>query len=155
MPYRYNPLTNKLDYVAVSPGGGGGQYKTPATAATVADLNALYDNGSSGIGATLTNNGALAALVVDGVSLSLNDRVLVKDQSNAFDYYHNRFFENDSNGNPIYAGFSAIPNAVESELVWFVKKIYYDSNQSVLRVQMPDDGVKFAYSWTDRATYFS
>ncbi len=54
----------------------------PAVAvATTATLNALYVNGASGIGATLTNNGALAALVIDGYSVNTNDRVLVKDQS--------------------------------------------------------------------------
>lgn len=51
--------------------------------ATTGALTATYSNGSSGIGRTLTNSGALAALSIDGVSLSLNDRVLVKDQGTA------------------------------------------------------------------------
>jgi hypothetical protein len=49
--------------------------------ATTADLDAIYINGAAGIGATLTNNTTLAALVIDGVDLSVGDRVLVKDQS--------------------------------------------------------------------------
>lgn len=49
--------------------------------ATTGNLTASYDNGSSGVGATLTNSGALAALSIDGVSVSLDDRILVKDQS--------------------------------------------------------------------------
>lgn len=49
--------------------------------ATTGALTATYDNGTSGVGATLTNSGALAALSIDGVSVSLNDHVLVKDQA--------------------------------------------------------------------------
>ena len=39
-----------------------------------------YDNGSSGVGATLTRT-ANAAVTVDGQSLTANDRILVKDQA--------------------------------------------------------------------------
>lgn len=45
---------------------------SPITAAT-------YSNGASGVGATLTNNGTKAALSIDGISLAVGDRVLVKD----------------------------------------------------------------------------
>ena len=48
-------------------------------------LNATYNNGTSGVGATLTNNGTQAALVIDGVTLSTNDRVLIYNQTNAFE----------------------------------------------------------------------
>lgn len=51
--------------------------------ATTAALTVTYSNGSSGVGATLTNAGAQAALAIDGVTLSVNDRVLVKDQASA------------------------------------------------------------------------
>lgn len=70
------------------------------------------------------------------------------------DFFESRF-ENDANGNPIYAGWSPTPDASTSEQIWFIKKIFYDANQAVIRVQMPDDGVKFTYSWDSRATYFS
>jgi len=50
-------------------------------AATTANLTATYDNGTSGVGATLTNSGSQAALSLDGVTLSASDRVLVKNQS--------------------------------------------------------------------------
>lgn len=50
-------------------------------AATTANLTATYNNGSSGVGATLTNAGTQAALVLDGVTLSASDRVLVKNQT--------------------------------------------------------------------------
>ncbi len=48
-------------------------------------LNATYDNGTSGVGATLTNNGTQAALVIDGVTLATSDRVLIYNQTNAFE----------------------------------------------------------------------
>lgn len=49
-------------------------------------LTVVYYNGPSnnGIGATLTNAGAQAALSIDGVTLAVNDRVLVNGQSSAF-----------------------------------------------------------------------
>lgn len=50
-------------------------------ATSTANLTATYDNAASGVGATLTNSGALAALTLDGVALSLNDRVLIPFQT--------------------------------------------------------------------------
>jgi hypothetical protein len=52
-------------------------------AATTANLTATYSNGTSGVGATLTNSGTQAALVLDGVTLSVSDRVLIKNQATA------------------------------------------------------------------------
>lgn len=49
--------------------------------ATTGALTVSYNNGSSGVGATLTNAGAQAAIAIDGITLALNDRVLVKDQA--------------------------------------------------------------------------
>jgi hypothetical protein len=46
------------------------------------NLNATYNNGSSGVGATLTNAGTQAALAIDGVTLNTSDRVLVMGQTN-------------------------------------------------------------------------
>ncbi len=56
--------------------------KPSCRAGTTADLSATYSNGSSGVGATLTatSNGAI---VLDGVSPIVNDRILVKDQTDA------------------------------------------------------------------------
>jgi len=56
-------------------------FKAPCQAATTGALNAVYNNGDSGVGATLTNNGALAALVVDGYAANVGDRILVKNQA--------------------------------------------------------------------------
>jgi hypothetical protein len=58
-------------------------YHTPVRVESPTALNATYNNGTSGVGATLTNAGTQAALVIDGITLSLNDRVLVYTQSNA------------------------------------------------------------------------
>ena len=52
-------------------------------AGTTANLNATYSNGASGVGATLTNAGTQAAFSTDGISPSLNDRILVKNQTTA------------------------------------------------------------------------
>ena len=56
---------------------------TPADVATTRNLTATYSNGVSGVGATLTNSGALAALSIDGIALSVGDRIIVKDQTTA------------------------------------------------------------------------
>ncbi len=49
--------------------------------ATTVNLSAAYSNGTAGVGATLTNNSTQAALVIDGVTLNVNDRVLTWQQS--------------------------------------------------------------------------
>jgi hypothetical protein len=60
-------------------------YHDPVRVQTTASLSATYDNGSSGVGATLTNNGTQAAISIDGVALSSADRVLVTEQTNAYE----------------------------------------------------------------------
>lgn len=59
----------------------GVHFHTPVRVESPTALTAAYDNGSSGVGATLTNSGTQAALVIDGVTLSLNDRVLIYTQT--------------------------------------------------------------------------
>jgi hypothetical protein len=75
--YTTNSLANKayVDQVAQ-----GLDAKPSARAATTANLATTYSNGTSGVGATLTatSNGAI---VLDGVSPSVGDRILVKDQT--------------------------------------------------------------------------
>lgn len=46
------------------------------------NLNATYNNGTAGVGATLTNAGTLVAFTPDGVVASVNDRILVYNQTN-------------------------------------------------------------------------
>ena len=47
------------------------------------NLSATYNNGTAGVGATLTNNSTQVALVIDGVTTNTNDRVLVYNQTDA------------------------------------------------------------------------
>lgn len=49
--------------------------------ATTGALTVTYNNGTAGVGATLTNAGAQAALSLDGITVALNARVLVKNQA--------------------------------------------------------------------------
>ena len=51
--------------------------------ATTANLSATYNNGTAGVGATLTNSGTQATLTLDSTAANLNDRILVKDQTTA------------------------------------------------------------------------
>lgn len=51
------------------------------TAATTGPLSATYSNGTLGVGATLTNSGAIAALTLDGIALTAGSRVLIKNQA--------------------------------------------------------------------------
>jgi hypothetical protein len=55
-------------------------WKTTAHVATDSVLNDAYNNGASGVGATITNSGTQTAFTMDGYAVSLNNRVLVKDQ---------------------------------------------------------------------------
>ena len=53
---------------------------------TVGNLNATYNQPGGagvGVGATLTNAGTQAALVIDGVATVVNDRILIYNQTNA------------------------------------------------------------------------
>lgn len=62
-------------------GNAGFNFENSCVAATTANLTATYSNGASGVGATLTNSGALAAFSVDGQTPSVGARILIKDQS--------------------------------------------------------------------------
>ena len=55
-----------------------------ARLATTANLTATYSNGTSGVGATLTNAGGFAALTIDSVAAAVGNLILVKDQSSTF-----------------------------------------------------------------------
>jgi hypothetical protein len=58
------------------------KYEVPNT---TGNLNAIYNNGTAGVGATLTNNGTLAAFAPDGPTASPGDRILIYNQTNAFE----------------------------------------------------------------------
>lgn len=84
-PSSSNDLVNKsyADSIAT-----GVNFHPACNYATTADLGTVtYNNGSSGVGATLTNAGTQAVLVIDGHTFTGTDvtngvRVLVKNQSN-------------------------------------------------------------------------
>lgn len=57
------------------------QIHTPVRVESPTALTATYNNGTDGVGATLTNSGTQVALTIDGIALSLNDRVLVYTQA--------------------------------------------------------------------------
>jgi hypothetical protein len=79
-PSSANDLVNKtyVDTLAAS----GIHFHEPVRVESPINLNATYNNGTAGVGATLTNAGTQAALVVDGVTVNVADRVLVYEQTN-------------------------------------------------------------------------
>jgi hypothetical protein len=58
------------------------KYEVPDT---TGNLTATYNNGTAGVGATLTNAGTQVAFTPDGIVASVNDRILVYNQTNAFE----------------------------------------------------------------------
>jgi hypothetical protein len=78
-PASNSDIANKqyVDTVASS----GIHYHQPVRVESPINLNATYNNGTAGVGATLTNAGTQAALVIDGVTVSVADRVLVYEQT--------------------------------------------------------------------------
>ena len=75
-----NSLANKMYVDQVAQGL---DTKPSCKIATTANLTATYSNGSAGVGATLTNSGTQGTLTLDSTAANLNDRVLVKDQTDA------------------------------------------------------------------------
>lgn len=69
---------NYVDTVAT-----GLEIQPSVVAATTGALTATYANGASGVGATLTNAGAFAVFALDGVSPTVGQRVLIKNQASA------------------------------------------------------------------------
>jgi len=75
-----NSLANKMYVDQVAQGL---DTKPSCKIATTENLSATYNNGSLGVGATLTNNSTQAVLVLDSTAANTDDRVLVKDQTDA------------------------------------------------------------------------
>lgn len=59
----------------------GVSYHTPVKYEVPTALTATYNNGTAGVGATLTNSGTLGAFTPDGVVASVNDRILIYQQA--------------------------------------------------------------------------
>jgi len=70
-------------------------FHSPVHAATTANLTATYDNGTSGVGATLTGSGAFPQ--IDGHTVAEQERVLVKNQSTG---YQNGLYVLTDDGDP-------------------------------------------------------
>lgn len=79
-PLLGNDLVNKsyVDTLVAQ----GIHFHQPVRVESPINLNATYNNGTAGVGATLTNAGTQAALVMDGITVSVADRVLVYEQTN-------------------------------------------------------------------------
>jgi hypothetical protein len=58
-------------------------YHDPVRVEEPTALTVTYNNGTAGVGATLTNAGTQAALVLDGVTMNVADRVLIYQQADA------------------------------------------------------------------------
>jgi hypothetical protein len=78
-PVNNNDIANKIYVDNVANGLSPKAACQCATNGT--SLSATYNNGTAGVGATLTST-ANVVLVIDGYTPILNDRILVKDQSN-------------------------------------------------------------------------
>lgn len=110
-----------------------------AFAATTANLTATYNNGASGVGATLTNSGTQAVFSVDGVSPALTNRVLVKNQTTQAQ-------------NGIYV----VSNVGSVSTNWVLTRAAnYDSNTEITPgdlVIITDGTVNAVTSWVQTAT---
>ena len=77
----------------------------------------------------------------------------IADVLNDEDLYEVRTI-NSSSGQVLYVGKNLTPNADTSLPTWYVKKLWYGSNGFLNRVQLPNNGIGFLYSWDNVATYF-
>ena len=86
------------------------------TASTTATLNATYNNGISGVGATLTNAGSQAAFSIDGLTGVQNYPYLVQFQSN-----------------PAQNGLYILTNTGSSSTNWILTRAtYFNSSANIL-----------------------
>ncbi len=85
-PASANDLVNKsyVDTIAAV----GLHYHSPVkyeVPDTTGNLTATYNNGTAGVGATLTNAGTLGAFTPDGTVAQVGDRILIYNQTNQFE----------------------------------------------------------------------
>jgi len=91
---------------------------------------------------------------MSGTQNSFTNFLAVSEVLNDEDLYEVRT-ENDSSGKVLYVGKNITPNAATSASSWYIKKLGYDGNGFLNRVQLPDNGIGFLYTWDNRASYFS
>jgi hypothetical protein len=79
-PANDNDIVNKLYADSIA---SGINFHQPCNYATTADLGSVtYNNGASGVGATLTKTSPFATFAVDGGSPTVGQRILVKNETN-------------------------------------------------------------------------
>jgi hypothetical protein len=79
LPSNNNDIANKA-YVDAAVSNV--NYHAACNYATTADLGTVtYNNGSSGVGATITKTSPFATLAIDGANPSVNQRILVKNET--------------------------------------------------------------------------
>src|SRR5882672_2513210 len=111
-----NPSQNRTDIIFSGTPGSAFTFKGVAYAKSTANLNAIYDNGASGVGATLTNNGVNAALTLDSVLPPEDSLVLINDQNNMTE-------------NGVYF----VTNAGDGVTPWVLTRpSFYDSPSSII-----------------------
>jgi hypothetical protein len=78
-PVSATDLVNKtyVDALVAS----GIHFHQPVRVESPTALTVTYNNGTAGVGATLTNAGTQVALVIDGITMAVNDRVLIYQQT--------------------------------------------------------------------------
>ena len=76
-PSSDDDLVNKAYADSIASGFGP---KRSVRLATTSLFTATYNNGTAGVGATLTNAGSQSALSVDNIAVAVDDRILVKNQ---------------------------------------------------------------------------
>jgi hypothetical protein len=132
----------------------GVHYHEPVLVESPIALNALYNQpggAGNGVGATLTNNGSNAALVIDGVTLSNTARVLVYQQSNAV---QNGFYTVTNEGAPDTPGPGAkwvLTRATDAD-TYVVASSAGLSEGSTVFVQSGDTGAGEVYTCTTPGT---
>lgn len=76
-----NPSLNRTDITISTTPSAAFTYNGDVYASSTANLNATYNNGASGFGATLTNNGPNATFSLDGVNPPHDSLVLINNQT--------------------------------------------------------------------------
>ena len=89
--------------------------------ATTVNLTVTYVNGTAGVVANLTNFRTQAALALDGVTLVVGNRILVKDQPNASNQYRICKYKLGINVN--YRHVSVIIGTLSTASLWMLTSI--------------------------------
>jgi hypothetical protein len=127
--------------------------KASCRAATTEELNAIFvHNGTdnNGVGDTLTNAGVQTALVIDDVILSVNDRVLVKDQITKVSEVSSVDTIADVSGNLGGKYFLISAYAIESSIHFVDYYVWFDVDDSSVDPEVVDrTGVEIDISEDD------